>query len=94
MPITYDLETDIRFLQGIEKAKMEAVKRALTLDSFTSEQIAYIQGVPIEEVQRIKSDMELDANSTEEVQTENQAEETTDTSSNSQIENDSADSFD
>ena len=63
MPITYDLETDIRFLQGVEKNQIDAVKKALTLNVLTVEQIAYIQGVPVEEVERIKRDMELDTDS-------------------------------
>jgi len=78
MPITYDLETDIRYLQGAEANKIEAVKRALTLDSFSVEQIAFIQGVPVEEVERIKNDMELDADSSEESQGENEVNETPD----------------
>ena len=76
MPITYDLETDIRYLQGVEANKIEAVKRALTLDSFSVEQIAFIQEVPVEEVERIKNDMELDADSSEESQGENEVSET------------------
>ncbi len=65
MPITYDLETDIRYLQGVEAAKIEAVKKTLTLNVLTTEQIAYIQGVSIEEVERIKNDMELDVDSSD-----------------------------
>jgi len=65
MPITYNLETDIRFLQGIEKNQMEAVKKALELKVNTIEQIAYIQGVSVEEVERIKKDMELDTGSSD-----------------------------
>ncbi len=65
MPITYDLETDIRFLQGVEKNQIESVKKALELNVNTVEQIAYIQGVSVEEVQRIKNDMELDVDSSD-----------------------------
>jgi len=65
MPITYDLKTDIRYLQGVEANRIEAVKRSLTLNNLTIEQIAYIQSMPVEEVKRIKKDMELDADSSD-----------------------------
>ena len=46
------------------------MKRALTLNSFTVEQIAFIQEVPIEEVERIKNDL---ANPPEEEQSEDES---------------------
>ncbi len=65
MPITYDLETDIRYLQGIEKNKIENVKNALLLNANTVEEISFMMGVPIEEIERIKKDMELDTDSSD-----------------------------
>lgn len=65
MPITYDLETDIRYLQGIEKNKIENVKNALLLNANTVEEISFMMGVPIVEIERIKKDMELDTDSTD-----------------------------
>ena len=65
MPITYDLETDIRYLQGIEKNKIENVKNTLLLNANTVEEISFMMGVPIVEIERIKKDMELDTDSTD-----------------------------
>ena len=65
MPITYDLETDIRYLQGIEKNKIENVKNTLLLNANTVEEISFMMGVPIVEIERIKKDMELDTDSSD-----------------------------
>jgi len=65
MPITYDLETDIRFLQGIEKAKMEDVEALLKSGELSTDFISTHLKVPIEEVERIKKDMELDTGSSD-----------------------------
>ncbi len=65
MPITYDLETDVRYLQGREKERIENVKNALLLNVNTIEEISIIMGVPIEEIERIKKDMELDTDSSD-----------------------------
>ncbi len=60
MPITYDLETDIRYLQGFEKANFNTVKRLLNLGYTDTKEIALISDVDEKEVQRIKNDIELD----------------------------------
>ena len=65
MPITYDLKTDIRFLQGVEKAKMEDVEALLKSGELSTDFISTHLKVPIEEVERIKKDMELDTGSSD-----------------------------
>ena len=58
MPITYDLETDIRFLQGVEKKEMDAVKGLILQNILTDEQIALAIKVPVEVVKRVRKDTE------------------------------------
>lgn len=78
MPITYDLETDIRYLQGVEKAKMDLIKDFVKGNELTNAMIAKYFKVPIEEIERIKNDMELDTGSPEEVQGQTGTEEKSD----------------
>jgi len=65
MPITYDLETDIRYLQGVEKKETEDIRGLVLQNILTDEQIAQAIKVPLEEVRRIRNDMELDADSSD-----------------------------
>ncbi len=76
MPITYDLETDIRYIQGMDKKANDMIKELLKMGLGTIESIAQAAKVPVEEVERIKNDMELDADSSEESQGENEVSET------------------
>jgi hypothetical protein len=52
MALTYDLETDIRFQQGAEKAKVKAIKKMLS-DNFRNEQIAKYLEVTVEFVKKV-----------------------------------------
>lgn len=52
MALTYDLETDIRFQQGAERAKIEAVKEMLQ-DKISLEKIAKYLNVSIEFVKKV-----------------------------------------
>ena len=66
MPIVYDLETDIRYIQGMNKgeARGEArgveqtinasIKKQLLMKILTNQQIADSLDVPIERVEKIK----------------------------------------
>jgi 2-iminoacetate synthase ThiH len=62
MPIVYDLETDIRFMQGEargeargeEKTTVTAIKELLLSKLLTSQQIADVFKVPLERVEQIK----------------------------------------
>jgi predicted transposase/invertase (TIGR01784 family) len=62
MPIVYDLETDIRFLQGssrgeargIERTKIETIKELLLLNILSIQQIAQTMKVSVEKVEEIK----------------------------------------
>ncbi len=70
MPFVYDLETDIRFLQGIrkgqleglkeglqegeEKARKEIVANLLRLGTLSSEQIAAAAGVSLDFIEQIR----------------------------------------
>lgn len=66
MPIVYDLETDIRFMQGeargeskgeargIEKTRVETAKELLFLNVLTILQISQITKLPIERIEAIK----------------------------------------
>ena len=58
MPITYDLETDIRFLQGIEKKEMTGIKGLILQNILTDEQIAEALKAPLEVVKRVRKDFE------------------------------------
>jgi predicted transcriptional regulator len=53
----YDLETDIRFLQGVEKSKADFIKSLLKQTDFSIEKIASIVGVSIQYVEKIKNDI-------------------------------------
>jgi len=64
MPITYDLETDIRFLQGIEKKEIEDVKGLILQNILTDEQIAEAIKAPVEIVRRVRKDIEGEEPST------------------------------
>lgn len=57
MPITYDLETDIRYLQGIEQNKENGTERLVLQNILTDEQIAQAMEVPVEVVRRIRKDL-------------------------------------
>ncbi len=65
MPITYDLETDIRYLQGAEAAKMTLIKDFIKGGEFPNDVISRYFKISIEEVERIKNDMELDVDSSD-----------------------------
>ena len=66
MPIVYDLETDIRYVQGMNKAEARgeargveqtinaSIKRQLLVKILTIQQIADSLDVPVERVKRIK----------------------------------------
>ena len=62
MPIVYDLETDIRYVQGMNKGEARGVeqninasiKRQLLMKILTIQQIADSLDVPVERVERIK----------------------------------------
>ena len=49
----YDLETDIRFLQGVEKSKTDFIKSLLKQTDFSIEKIASIVGVSIQYVEKM-----------------------------------------
>jgi hypothetical protein len=61
----YELETDIRYLQGIDKgiekeklaSKITFVKSLLNEKDFSTKRIASIVGVSIEFVEKIKKDI-------------------------------------
>ena len=53
----YDLETDIRFLQGVEKNKNDFIKSLLKQTDFSIEKIASIADVSIEFIEKIKKDI-------------------------------------
>lgn len=69
MPLTYDLETDIRFLQGKEKGKLEGqeagryearredIRALLKANMGTPEQIALVLNVPLSFVFDIQADI-------------------------------------
>jgi hypothetical protein len=56
MALTYDLENDIRFQQGVEKGietkTIKAIKKMLS-DNFTNEQIAKYLEVTVEFVKKV-----------------------------------------
>ena len=70
MPIVYDLETDIRYVQGMNKAEARgeaigeargveqtinaSIKRQLLVKILTIQQIADSLDIPVERVERIK----------------------------------------
>jgi hypothetical protein len=54
MGVLYDMETDIRFLQGKEAHAKQAIIRWLELGNNDMEQIAIIMGVPVEFVKEVK----------------------------------------
>jgi hypothetical protein len=56
MALTYDLETDIRFQQGSEKAKVEAIKIMLQ-DKIKIEKIAKYLNVSIDFVKQVENSM-------------------------------------
>ena len=51
----YDLETDIRFLQGVEKSKTDFIKSLLKQTDFSIEKIANLVGVDPEFVEKVKA---------------------------------------
>jgi DNA-dependent RNA polymerase auxiliary subunit epsilon len=53
----YDLETDIRYLQGVEKGKIDVIESLLKQTNFSIEKIASIADVSIEFVEKIKNDI-------------------------------------
>jgi hypothetical protein len=61
MPIVYDLETDIRFLQGrnngVEKKKFDVIKNLLRMKLLTTAQIAEAVDVPVDEVEYVKKEI-------------------------------------
>ena len=57
MPITYDLETDIRFLQGADKKNRLFVLNLLTKTKHSPELIASLADVSLDFVQQMKLEM-------------------------------------
>ena len=57
MPITYDLETDIRFLQGADKKNRLFVLNLLTKTKHSPELIASLADVTLDFVQQMKLEM-------------------------------------
>jgi hypothetical protein len=61
MPIVYDLETDIRFVQGmnkgVDKTKFDVIKELLLMKVLTSYQIAQVVKVPVEVVEQVKKEI-------------------------------------
>ncbi len=57
----YELETDIRYLQGVEKGnlltKISFIKSLLNEKDFTTDRIASLVGVSTEFVEKIKNDI-------------------------------------
>ena len=64
MPLDYDLETDIRYLQGRERAKMDTIERGLKA-GFDVKLLSDITKKSIEEIEQIKKDLELDADASD-----------------------------
>ncbi len=64
MPLDYDLETDIRYLQGVERSKMDVIKRGLQMGT-DIQLLSTVTGKSIEEIEQIKKDLELDVDASE-----------------------------
>jgi len=67
----YDLKTDLRYIQGGDKATRDVIKALLEYGQLTIESIATHMDFPVEEVEIIKRDMELNTNSPNNQETEN-----------------------
>jgi hypothetical protein len=61
MPIVYDLETDIRYVQGmtkgVDKTKFNIIKELLLLNVLSSQQIAQVVKVSVDAVEKVRKEI-------------------------------------
>jgi len=57
---SYDLETDIRYIQGVEASTMNIIKAGLE-SGLSMEKLSYILEISVKEIEEIMEEMETDA---------------------------------